>query len=495
MSASKVLFYFCLFFVAGVFVESIINTPQFYIWGVLILAVFGALAGFLNYKKAWVLGFCAIFFVFGVLRMQIAEFDVAGNKLAKLNGQGQAVLIGTVYDEPDIREKSQNLKVKVQDSIVLVTTSRYPEYKYFDKIEITGKLEAPKQLEDFNYKNYLMKDGIYSVMAFPKIAVLGAGKKNIFEKFYSGILFVKDKLRKSIRASYSPPHSLILEGTVVGDNGVLSEELKGKLNSTGLRHVIAVSGTHIVILSAILMSFLLMLGLWRRQAFYFSIILIWLYIVLTGLNSSGVRAGIMGSLFLVAQMAGRQSAGLRTIAIAGALMTLQNPLLLLFDIGFQLSFLAALGIIFLTPMFNAFFDFVKKKILPKSQKSFENLSNIVSQTLAAQIFTLPILLYNFGNISFVAPITNLLVLPMVPLMMVLGFVSSIAGIFSTILGRLASVPCWILLEYFLKVMDIFSQPWAMKTFENVHWAWLIILYFIIISGYRFLIKKLGKTFT
>jgi hypothetical protein len=78
----------------------------------------------------------------------------------------------------------QKLKVKILDSIILVTTNRYPEYKYLDKIKITGKLETPSVTDDFNYKNYLMKDGIYSVMGFPKIEIVCLGCFFIFTKLH-----------------------------------------------------------------------------------------------------------------------------------------------------------------------------------------------------------------------------------------------------------------------------------------------------------------------
>ncbi len=434
-----------------------------------------------------IFGFCVLFLIVGILRIQIIEFNIASDKLSKLNGVGKVELVGVVYDEPDVRDKSQNLKVKVDNSVILVTTAKYPEYNYFDKVKLTGKLETPKELEDFNYKNYLMKDGIYSVMAFPKIELARAENKNFIENIYSFILVLKDKLRQSIRNNFSPPHSLILEGTVLGDNGVMSEDLKNKLNITGLRHVIAVSGTHIVILSAMLMSLLLAIGLWRGQAFYFSVAIIWFYIVLTGLCASGIRAGIMGTLYLLAQKLGRQSMGVRVIMIAAAIMLLANPLLLFYDIGFQLSFLAVLGLIYLDPIIRMFLNFVTKE-------KVKSLTSILSATFSAQIFTLPVMLYNFGNISLIAPITNILILPTVPLMMGFGFVASFVGIVSRTLGWVLSVPCYILLEYFVKILDIFSQPWAMKTFENVHWIWVIVLYVIIVSVQRYLYKKYLQTF-
>jgi competence protein ComEC len=489
MSPSKILFFLCISFILGIFIESIIKVPQILLW-VFLFVDFLAIIIFLFIKRdiLTVLGFCLLFLIIGVIRVQISEFNIENDKLSKINGKGQITLEGTISNEPDVRETSQMLKVKVLDSTVLVTTKRYPEYSYLDKIKITGKLEVPMVADDFNYKNYLMKDHIYSVMAFPKIEVfLIKHEHNIFSYIYEKILFAKQKIRESIQHNFSPPQSSILEGTILGDNGAMTKDLKDKLNITGLRHVIAVSGTHVVILSSIIMTLLLAIGLWRGQAFYIALIFIVIFIILTGLPASGVRAGIMGGLFLWAQKLGRQSVGSRVIIIACAGMLVINPLLLFYDIGFQLSFLAVMGLIYLEP-------FIKNLIKKVTKDKAGELVGIISTTFAAQIFTLPIMIYNFGNISFVSPITNLLVLPIVYWLMVFGFIASIIGIFSNIFGFIFSIPCWLLLTYFVKIIDIFSQPWMMKTFQNVQLFWMVILYLLIIILTWFLRKKYSKDF-
>lgn len=506
MSASKILFFLCLSFIAGIFLESLIKIPQLFVCGFLVLGFLIILLSLFYKEKDIVarppnprparmqqypffcLGFCVLFLVLGILRVQISEFNIANDKLSKFNGKGQIVLTGTINSEPDIRDTSQIIKVKVSDSTILVTTKRYPEYKYLDQVKITGKLETPMVAENFNYKNYLLKDHIYSVMAFPKIEVVSTKHQyNIFSYIYEKILFCKQKLRDSIQHNFLPPQSSILEGTILGDNGAMTNDLKNKLNITGLRHIISVSGTHIVILSEIIMILLLAVGFWRGQAFYIAIIFISIFIVLTGLPASGIRAGIMGGTYLFSQKIGRQSMSSRLIVLACAIMLLINPLLLFYDAGFQLSFLAVAGLIYLEP-------FIKILIKKITKDKAENLVSVISTTLAAQIFTLPIMIYNFGNMSFVSPITNLLVSPIVYWLMVSGFLVSVAGIFSNTLGYILSIPCWLLLTYFVKVIDFFSQPWAMKTLEKVSWVWLIILYLIIIFITRFLHKKYSQNF-
>ena len=508
MTSSKILFYLSVSFIIGIFISSIVKIPLIFLWGFLFLG-FSVIIASLFFKKDYlvIIGFCFLFLLLGAVRLQISEFNIANDKLSKFNDKGQITLTGKIFREPDIRNNSQKLKVRVSnvtsnvtpnvtEGIVLVTTSRYPEYKYLDKVKITGNLQAPAEYEDFNYKNYLMKDGIYSVMNFPKVELLKK-EKNEGPSFviYSGILFLKQKLRESIRNNFSPPQSSILEGTILGDNGAMSQDLKDKLNITGLRHIIAVSGTHVVILSSIIMYLLIVLGFRRGQAVYIAIIFVCFYIILTGLPASGVRAGIMGGLYLLAQKIGRQSMGSRVIASACAVMLLINPLLLFYDIGFQLSFLAVLGIIYLEPILRKFLKFLFKKVFSNElEPKYENWISLFSVTFSAQLFTFPVIIFNFGTVSLASPITNILILPVVPYLMFFGFFTSLMGIFSNVLGWLLSVVCFALLSYFMWVVDLFSKPWMYKTIENVSWIWLVVSYFIIALLTRFLNKKYIQKF-
>ncbi|MCX6721160.1 MAG: ComEC/Rec2 family competence protein [Candidatus Staskawiczbacteria bacterium] len=493
MSPSKILFFLCISFVLGIFLESVYKIPQIFIWGFLLIGVL-LIFIFLFFKKDVLIiaGFCLLFLIVGILRFQISEFNIANDKLSKLNGKGEVVLTGLISDEPDVRDTSQKLDVKVGDSIILVTTQRYPEYKYLGKVKLTGKLETPSVTDNFNYKNYLQKDGIYSVMNFARVEVAGKAKPNVIQAAYSGVLGLKGKLRQSLQKSFSPPQLFIIQGMVLGDKTAIPQDLKQKLSVTGVSHIIAVSGTHVVIITAILMSLLIFVGLKRGQAFYFSVVLICFYIILVGLPASGVRAGIMGIIFLFGQKLGRQNSSSRIIVLAAALMLLQNPLLLFYDVGFQLSFMAVLALIYLEPTIRFFFKillegFFKKEIIEK----YDKILMMFSATLAAQIFTLPVIIYNFGNISFVSPIANILLLPIADLLMIFGFLSALAGIVFNYLGWILSIPAYLLLVYFIGVVNFFSKPWAFKTIENVHWAWLFVSYLVLSFTVRYLRKKIA----
>lgn len=437
-------------------------------------------AGFFTKKPVAVAGFCLFFLVLGILRLQIVDFVMARDAVSKLNDKSEKItLTGVIIAEPDVRLSFQKLRVKIDktESVVLVTTNRYPDYHYLDALEITGKVKTPAVVparrgggEDFDYKQYLAKEGIYSVMDFPTVTITSQEHQhNPLSFVYEKILFIKGRLVESVHMNFSPPHSLILEGMIFGNDKSMSEALKNQFNDTGLSHVTAVSGTNIVILINMLMIFLLAIGLWRGQAFWAAMALIWLYIIMIGFPVSGVRAAIMGSVGLAAQKFGRQNTSSRVLTLTASAMLLQNPMLLVYDVSFQLSFLASLGIIYVKPLIDYYFA-----VIPLKQLKW--LLDIASVTFAAQIITLPIIVYNFGRVSLISPVSNVLALPVVEALTVLGFVTSVAGAFSNILGFIFSLPCLALLWYFTTILNIFSGPWAVKNVGQVSAIWVVVYY-------------------
>lgn len=489
MTFSKIFFYFCLAFIVGIFLNSLYSIPQSIELGFLFSGIFLLIIALIGRnKKLTVLGFCLFFVFIGSWRYQIAESKILNNELKEYNDWDQKIILsGVVIQEPEIKIDRIRLEVKVEELTIdnervivsgkaLVTADLYPKYDYGDKIKIKGKLNSPPVFEGFNYKDYLARKGVYSVLYWPEIELIAQKKGNPVSTL---VLSFKEKLRTSVNQNLAPPQSVILEGIILGEEGRMAESLKEKFNITGLRHITAVSGMHITILSAVLMQLLIGFGFWRKQAFYLTIILLFLFIVMVGLPSSAVRAGIMGGFFLFSQKIGRKNSAGRTIIFAAAIILIFNPLLLRFDVGFQLSFLAVAGIIYLNPIFLNWF-----KIIP--EKEFLNLRSIISMTLAAQIFTLPILVYNFGRISLVGLLANILILPFISLLTGMGFLFGLMGIIFQPLARILSWFCWLFLTYILKVTDFLSSlSFSSITLENIHWFWLVIFYFIL----GFLIRR------
>lgn len=482
MTSSKIVLLLSLSFILGIFIASFFQISPASLF---ILICVGVLFFFISFwrRNLTILSFCLLFFLLSIFRYQSALSESEKSKLKQFNGISDNLsIIGYIIKEPEFSQKSQHLVIRAKnilfkdrvlecDEKMLVILSPMLEYEYGQKLKIDGKISLPvDNIDGFNYKNYLKKDGIYTVMIFPKVKVLEEKTRPPLKSFlYGKILKLKNRIRKNISQNIPYPQRLILNAMLLGDKKGISENLLDKLNITGLRHLTAISGLHVTILSSILLSLFLGLGFWRQQAIIFSLIFIIIFVLLTGLQPSAVRAVIMGGIFILAQYFGKTYVSSRAISFAAFLMLLQNPLLLKYDIGFQLSFLAMIGIIFFSPILESFF----RKI-----PNFFQLKNILILTISAQIFTLPLLLFNFGYFSLIAPITNILVLPILPLILGSGFLFAFLGIFFRQLGYIFSLPCWLLLTYLLKIVDFFSRSWAAKIF-NICWQWLIISYLLL----------------
>jgi len=276
------------------------------------------------------------------------------NELVQLNGQIVNVS-GLVVNDPNTSGNTQQIIIRPAgySGKILILTRPYPRYQYGDEIKFTSVLEEPQNFDDFDYKNYLAKDGIYSLARYPEINLISSHNGN---QFYSGLFWTKHQLMTALKQVLPAPHNSLLVAILFGDQSGLSScsatqlardpncaQLKEKLNIAGLRHLAAVSGTHVTIMASIIAPFLIALGWWRQKALGAAIVFVWVFILMIGLPASAVRAGIMGSLIILAQIIGRPSKILRLTAIAAAFMVWFNPLILRFDVGFQLSFLAVLG--------------------------------------------------------------------------------------------------------------------------------------------------------
>jgi competence protein ComEC len=471
MTASRILVIFCLSFTGGIFFASFYNLPVAFLLSLAIFAILLA-SVFWKYKRIAVFGFCVLFFLAGFVRCQSSESQATAEK--------EGVFNTFIVSDPDIRETSQRVLIKGNDFSrkALIMLPRYPEYEYGDEIEISGKLEQPDILEDFNYPGYLAKDGIFLVSYQPETKLISKGNGN---GFLSAIFKIKSKVREVMSGNLPQSHAALLSAMVLGDRTQLPESLAQKLNLSGVRHMTSISGMHISILTAVLMSFLLGLGLWKKQAFWVTVIFISFFILFTGFQAPAVRSGIMGICFLMSQYLGRQNSSLRTILFSGALMLFLNPLVLVFDVGFQLSFLALLGILLLSPVF--------EKWLGRIPNKFQ-IRTILAMSLGAQIFTLPILVFNFGQFSLVAPFANILIVPALSYIMVLGFIFSAAGLAFPPLGFLFSLPCLLILQYLISVAGFFASLPFSALFFNVSWHWLVIYYVFLSGAVFFLPKKL-----
>jgi competence protein ComEC len=204
-------------------------------------------------------------------------------------------------------------------------------------------------------------------------------------------------------------------------------------------------------------------------------------VILVGGMASAVRSGIMAGLLMLAELFDRVGENERLLAIAGFFILLQNPLALKYDLGFQLSFLAMMGLFWFAPL-------IKNWLLKKSNGKWQEFIEVLSATIAAQIFTFPILIFNFGYVSIVSLLSNLLITPLMPFLMAFGLIFPIIGLIFSKLGWLLSFFDGVLTKGLLLIVDwSASVPFAILSFQIN--AWLVGLMYLIIFIFVFWLRK------
>ena len=450
MTSSKAFFYCLLFFVLGIGLASFLFISSFFLY--FIVAILILFLVFTSKKsKIWFLVF--LFFFAGIIYYQFREERIDENHIAFLNGE-KIVFQGKIVKEIDERldknkitlgnivTRDKNLKGKV-----LINAPLYSNYQYGDTLGVECKIEKPNSEKDFNYANYLSRYGVYSVCYWPKIKVIERSKQN---SIYANILKFKKKSLNFITTNFPEPQATFLSAILLGLKKQIPADMRTWFSSSGVSHLLAVSGLHIAILIQMIAILLTNVFLIKRQkVFVPTIFIISLFIILIGAPASAIRAGLMGLALLFASKIERPYSAFNSLVLVGTLMLLFNPKFLIFDIGFQLSFMAVLGISLFYKLFNKWF----RKI---PDYRFLPLRSYLSMTLSTQILVLPLVLYYFGNLSLIAPVANILVLLVVPIVMLLGFFFIFASFINFWLAQIFFWPLWILITYIILVARVFS---------------------------------------
>jgi len=483
MTKSRIFLYALLAFIAGVAVRSFVVLPLLLLWAAMLGAVSViALVAFRRKKTTAVYGLFLLVFVIGASRF--AYVEASRPDLSSLYGRPHS-FVGIVVEEPERTEKVERFAVETEIEGIpfraLVTTRLYPRYAIGDELDITGVLEQPENYSDFDYVSYLARDGIFATIGFPEIEKVGEGKGSRVKYVLSR---VKHAFEEKIEVVLPEPHAAFLKGLLLGERESLPSNLVEQFKITGTTHIVALSGYNITLIGRSLMNLFLWFTIWFQLSFWLALTAILLFVVMTGASASVVRAGIMGILVLVAQKEGRMYAATNALVCAAALMVFQNPFILRFDVAFQLSFLATLGLILLSPHVERLVNrFWREKRLPR-------VRSIFIETLSAQIMVLPLLVYLFGRVSLVSPLSNVLVLVAVPHAMGIGFFAGLAGFIADGAGRLVGAGAWFLLSYIMSVIDIFSRvPFASVAVPVGSAAFLAAGYIIILI---FLWKRSAK---
>jgi len=444
MKIHDIAFYAAGFFILGVLAAGIgLNKSVVILVTILATAVFLLLGCFTKRRQNfWLAGLSLLiiagaFYYFNWVNHQIKNISIVFNE--KIEFQG--IVVG--YPE---RGSQQKLAVELKPPYagkVFVKTPANPRFNYGDLINFEGTIKNPAPV---SYANYLAKNGIFGILEYPQ-AELVAENQGSFLK--SKLFKLKEKILVVIQRSLASEKAAFLAGITLGERAEFSKEFEEAMSQSGTTHLVALSGYNISVI-VIAMFALLNRFLKRRLTFVLTTLVIFGFVLMTGAQASVVRAAIMGFIALLAGQVGRLYSVRNAIILAAFFMILANPRVLVFDTGFQLSFLALLGIVYLLPAIQRFFYFNKSAGFLFWRENFLT-------TLSAQLAVAPILVLNFGNFSPVSLLANILILSVIPLTMSLGFILGAIGFvsyyFSLVFGWFIN----LLLSYEVFIIKFFGQ--------------------------------------
>lgn len=400
---------------------------------------------------------------------------------------------GEILESPQIKNDTQKLiigKIIKNNEFftgkILVNSALYPAFAAGDRIQVNCDLKIPQQIDNFNYAGYLADRDIYKVCYFPELKKLESNSnKTAPEK----ISYFFSSLRKTLAARannfLSSPASALNLAMILGERAELTEELNNYFSNSGVIHIISISGTHIALLSTLIFQLFLLFGLSRQKSFNFIVAILVLYLFLIGFNAPAIRSALMGLIMAFAQKEGRLGSAGRAVVASAVFLLFLNPRLLLGDIGFQLSFLAVFGLVYISP----YFSHLLRRIFKNKE-----LRSVLAMTLAAQAITWPLTVWRFQTISLIAPLTNVLILavPAVEILMVAGFLFIIMAGFglSAPFIFVFSAPVYLSANYVIYISEYCSKiPFSHLPINNFNFLWVFVSYAVMGMIYYVIRKR------
>ena len=385
------------------------------------------------------------------------------NFIATYNDRGSVEFKGMVCEPAEKLDNRSRVLISIMEADgrpcggkVLYSTYANPILKYGDVIQGKGLFQSPPSFGDFDYRSYLAGEGINSTTQQLDYRIIEFGSGSPAAAW---IFDLRKQLADSLASALPEPQSSLCQGIVLGIRNNISPDLKNDLSVTGSAHLLAISGLNLTIIAGLLLS-LGLLTFGRRYYIYawLTLSIIWFYSLLTGLQAPVIRSAIMASVFLLAEILGRQKRAFPALIFSAAIMTGFSPYVL-GNISFQLSFLAMVGLIFITP-------FIKKLgtravCAAAGEEGFwSKLLSIVmdsfSVSMGAVMVVWPIIAWHFQIISFVGPLTTFLISPVLTPIIIFGSLTAFAGLLSAVIAQIIGYVTWLFLSYMIVLAWAFA---------------------------------------
>lgn len=389
----------------------------------------------------WILASLIAFFA-GGFRQSLTP---STSEIATYNGQS-ATITGLVISEPRLRGDRIQFRLASEEifvnsestgtsGLVLAEADAGAEVQYGDRIRASGMLALAATWDTFSYADYLGRQGVFSIMQNAGLEVVDSGHGS---RLIAALLGLRKMVQRNIASAIPEPQAGLLTGILLGNQDGISPELKDEFSRVGASHVVAISGFNMVIVSGIVVRVLSSLFRGNRTVVTLNALsVIAVYALFVGASPGILRAALMSGLLVVGSQLNRKTFVPTSLAFATLLLSLGDPNVLL-DIGFQLSFLAVLGLSLFADPLSTRFRLLLENLLPVRAASvlhsFLNEPLVVS--IAAQITTLPLIILYFGRLSLVAVPVNLLIVPVQAAVLLLGMIASVVYTFIPVIGTL-----------------------------------------------------------
>lgn len=378
------------------------------------------------------------------------------------------------------------------DVSIRAKTKLYPRFAFGDHISFIGKVNKPFNFSNgdgrsFDYTGYLAKDDVFYEMKSATVSLIQDASTTsstfiqaLSQKLSSYLFILKRGFVSNLDKALGEPHSALAAGLVVGEKAALGKDLLDDFRTVGLIHIVVLSGYNITIVGDALRRALSFLP--RLWGITVGGIGIALFGVLVGGGATVVRSCFMASVALSADIIRRDYNVSRALIFAALLMLIQNPMILLHDPSFQLSFLATLGLILLASPIESKLTFITEKC---------GMRGIVASTVATQIFVSPYILYMMGQVSIIGMVVNILVLPFIPITMLFVFLTGVLGFISVYLSYMFGWVAHLLLSYELFMVNNFARLPFASAHLPVFSGWWVAGFYIIFTAVYFvcIIKK------
>lgn len=409
------------------------------------------------------------FLLFGILRFQFV------NELPAYVCETQCEVTGRIVDAPDVKDAYQIFDIAITESEALLVRVRaplYPTYEAGDIVTMSGKIILPEIIyphgsgKTFDYPLYLKNKKVGSEMYYPK--VIEVTKSN--NTFLSSLTSLRESFVTRIGNNMKGDEASLTAGMLLGNQNMSSEMLT-TFRIAGLSHIVVLSGFNIAIVAAAILFLLSLLPLFLRAIV--AALAVLLFVFMVGATPSVVRATLMTLVALSALLLGRQYIAKQALLLSLFVVSVYDPIVSLTDVSLHLSFLATAGILYLVPII--------EKVLTRLPKGV--MKELLVTTLAAYIATLPYIMHVFGTVSLYAVIANLIVLPFVPIIMLLGFAtllsSYISSILALIIGYITTLPALIVIAI-AKMIE--GLPYAYISLTLGTFGMYLMYAFILLGG-------------